>query len=250
MIYSKLLHETNIVNHGFFNKTNGFSKGIYKSLNCGSGSKDKKSFVKKNLNYVQSKIRSKKNKIILLYQVHSAKFIHIKKMPQKKIIGDALITKNRNLPIGILTADCAPILLLDRNKKIIAAVHSGWKGAYKNIITKVLKKFIKLGSNKKDIIAAIGPAISQKSYEVGEEFKDKFISKSKKNRVFFKYKRNKIYFDLTNFIYNQLISFGISKIDVIRKDTFDKKNNFFSARRSLKNNEPDYGRNISVIMLR
>ena len=250
MIYSKLLHETNIVNHGFFNKTNGFSKGIYKSLNCGSGSKDKKSFVKKNLNYVQSKIRSKKNKIILLYQVHSAKFIHIKKMPQKKIIGDALITKNRNLPIGILTADCAPILLLDRNKKIIAAVHSGWKGAYKNIITKVLKKFIKLGSNKKDIIAAIGPAISQKSYEVGEEFKDKFISKSKKNRVFFKYKRKKIYFDLTNFIYNQLISFGISKIDVIRKDTFDKKNNFFSARRSIKKNEPDYGRNISVIMLR
>ena len=250
MIYSKLLHETNIVNHGFFNKTNGFSKGIYKSLNCGSGSKDKKSFVKKNLNYVQSKIRSKKNKIILLYQVHSAKFIHIKKMPQKKIIGDALITKNRNLPIGILTADCAPILLLDRNKKIIAAVHSGWKGAYKNIITKVLKKFIKLGSNKKDIIAVIGPAISQKSYEVGEEFKDKFISKSKKNRVFFKYKRNKIYFDLTNFIYNQLISFGISKIDVIRKDTFDKKNNFFSARRSIKKNEPDYGRNISVIMLR
>ena len=250
MIYSKLLHETNIVNHGFFNKTNGFSKGIYKSLNCGSGSKDKKSFVKKNLNYVQSKIRSKKNKIILLYQVHSAKFIHIKKIPQKKIIGDALITKNRNLPIGILTADCAPILLLDRNKKIIAAVHSGWKGAYKNIITKVLKKFIKLGSNKKDIIAAIGPAISQKSYEVGEEFKDKFISKSKKNRVFFKYKRNKIYFDLTNFIYNQLISFGISKIDVIRKDTFDKKNNFFSARRSIKKNEPDYGRNISVIMLR
>ena len=250
MIYSKLLHETNIVNHGFFNKTNGFSKGIYKSLNCGSGSKDKKSFVKKNLNYVQSKIRSKKNKIILLYQVHSAKFIHIKKMPQKKIIGDALITKNRNLPIGILTADCAPILLLDRNKKIIAAVHSGWKGAYKNIITKVLKKFIKLGSNKKDIIAAIGPAISQKSYEVGEEFKDKFISKSKKNRVFFKYKRKKIYFDLTNFIYNQLISFGISKIDVINKDTFDKKNNFFSARRSIKKNEPDYGRNISVIMLK
>ena len=134
MIYSKLLHETNIVNHGFFNKTNGFSKGIYKSLNCGSGSKDKKSFVKKNLNYVQSKIRSKKNKIILLYQVHSAKFIHIKKIPQKKIIGDALITKNRNLPIGILTADCAPILLLDRNKKIIAAVHSGWKGALNGII--------------------------------------------------------------------------------------------------------------------
>ena len=250
MIYSKLLHKTNIVNHGFFNKTNGFSKGIYKSLNCGSGSKDKKSFVKKNLNYVQSKIRSKKNKIILLYQVHSAKFIHIKKMPQKKIIGDALITKNRNLPIGILTADCAPILILDYKKKIIGAVHVGWRGAYKNIINKVLRKFVKSGSKKKDIIAAIGPSIGQKNYEVGKEFKHKFIRKNKRNSIFFKFKQKKIYFNLVKFIYHQLNSFGISKIDVIRKDTFDKKNNFFSARRSLKRKEPDYGRNISVIMLK
>ena len=96
----------------------------------------------------------------------------------------------------------------------------------------------------------IGPSISQKNYEVGKEFKDKFLKKSKKNSVFFKIINKKIYFDLVKFIRNQFNSFGISKIDVINKDTFKKKNNFFSARRSSKQNEPDYGRNISVIMLK
>ena len=133
---------------------------------------------------------------------------------------------------------------------MIAAIHAGWKGAYKNIVTKILKKLIKLGSKKKDIVAVIGPCIGQLNYEVGKEFKDKFTYKNKKNLIFFKSKKTKIYFNLSKFIFNQLISFGISKIDVINKDTFDRKNNFFSARRSLKRKEPDYGRNISVIMLR
>ena len=249
MIISKLLNKTNIVNHGFFNSKNGSSRGIYKSLNCGRGSQDSQKNIKKNLDYVKKKICSKKN-IAILYQIHSSRFHVIKKLPKRKIIGDALITNVKNLPIGILTADCAPILILDKKKKIISAVHSGWRGAFKNIITKVLRKFLKLGSLKKDIIAVIGPTIGQKSYEVGKEFKDKFIRRNKKNRIYFKLKQDKIYFDLTKFIHNQLISFGILKIDVINKDTFEKKNNFFSARRSLKRNETDYGRNISVIMLR
>ena len=250
MIISKLLHQTNVVNHGFFNKKNGFSKGIYKSLNCGKGSFDNKKSIKKNLSYVKKKILSKKRNIVLLYQIHSSKIFHIKKFPKKKLIGDGLITNIRNLPLGVLTADCAPILILDIEKKIIAAVHVGWRGAYKNIVIKVLKRLVKLGSKKKDIIAVIGPCITQNNYEVGKEFKDKFIKRNKKNLIFFNLKKSKNYFDLSKFIYNQLISFGILKIDVIKKDTFDKKNNFFSARRSSKRNEPDYGRNISVIMIK
>ena len=250
MIVSKILQQTGIVNHGFFNKKNGFSKGIYKSLNCGKGSFDNKKSIKKNLSYVKKKILSKKRNIALLYQIHSSKIFHIKKFPKKKLIGDGLITNIRNLPLGVLTADCAPILILDVEKKIIAAVHVGWRGAYKNIVIKVLKRLVKLGSKKKDIIAVIGPCITQNNYEVGKEFKDKFIKKNKKNLIFFKLKKRKNYFDLSKFIYNQLISFGILKIDVIKKDTFDTKNNFFSARRSSKRNEPDYGRNISVIMIK
>ena len=120
---------------------------------------------------------------------------------------------------------------------------------FPNLI-KVLNKFVKLGSKKENIIAVIGPCIGKRNYEVGNEFKDKFIRKNRKYSVFFKIKQKKIYFNLVKFIQNQLISFGIQKIDVIRKDTFDIKNNFFSARRSLRKKEPDYGRNISVIMLR
>ncbi len=250
MIISKLLSKTTIVRHGFFNSKNGFSKGIYNSLNCGTGSSDNKNNVKKNLRYVKQIIRSKKNDIVLLYQKHSSKIYFIKKFPKKKFVGDGLITNIKGLPIGILTADCAPILILDIKQKIVAAVHAGWRGAYKNIVIKVLKRLVKSGSSKKDIIVVIGPSISQKNYEVGKEFKQKFLRRSKKNSIFFKLKKNKIYFDLAEFIRNQIISFGILKIDVIRKDTFDKKNNFFSARRSLKKNEPDYGRNISVIMLK
>ena len=250
MIRSKILNKTNIVNHGFFNRNNGFSKGIYKSLNCGKGSRDSKKNINKNLHYVRQKILSKKNNISFLHQIHSSKYFFIKKFNKKKFFGDALITNVKNLPIAILTADCVPILILDKRKKVIAAVHAGWRGAFKEIAIKVLKKLIRLGSNKNDIIAVVGPSIGQKNYEIGKEFKDKFIKKSKKNSRFFKSIQKRIYFDLGKFIYFQLNSFGISKIDVIRKDTFDKKNNFFSARRSLKNNEPDYGRNISVIMLK
>ena len=249
MIKSKLLQNNHCVTHGFFNKKNGYSKGIYKSLNCGPGSRDIKKNVRKNLNYVKKKICSKNN-IVLLYQIHSSKFFFIKRFPKKKLIGDSLITNVKNLPIGILTADCSPILILDPKKKIIAAVHVGWRGAFKNITIKVLKKLIKLGSKKKDIITVIGPSIAQKNYEIGKEFRDRFIRKSKRNSTFFKLKQKKIYFDLKKFIQAQLISFGILKIDVIRKDTFDRKNNFFSARRSLKRKELDYGRNISVIMLK
>tara|TARA_B100000700_G_scaffold206828_1_gene227341 strand:- start:3549 stop:4301 length:753 start_codon:yes stop_codon:yes gene_type:complete len=250
MIISKLLKRTNLVNHGFFDNKNGYSKGLYKSLNCGKGSLDSKKNIKKNLKYVKKKIKSKKNNIGLLYQIHSSKSFFIKKISNKKIFGDGLITNQKNLPIGILTADCAPILVLDTKIKTIAAIHAGWRGAFKNIVIKTINKLIKLGSDKKDIIVAIGPTINQKNYEVGKEFKDKFLTKSKKNSIFFKNKEKRIYFDLVKFIHYQLISFGIRKIDVINKDTFDKKNNFFSARRSLKQNEPDYGRNISVIMLK
>jgi len=250
MIKSKLLNKTNLVNHGFFNKINGFSKGIYKSLNCGKGSHDNKKNIEKNLSYVERKILSKKNNIVLLYQIHSSKFFYLKKIPRKKLIGDGFITNVKNLPLGILTADCAPILILDTKKKLIAAVHAGWKGAYKNIVIKVLKKLTSLGSKKKDIIAVIGPCIAQYNYEVGIEFRNKFIRKNMNNLIFFNLKKRKIFFDLSKYIYNQLFSFGILKIDVINKDTFNAKNNFFSARRSLKRNEPDYGRNISVIMLK
>ena len=229
----------------------GKSTGIFKSLNCGPGSSDKKKNIKKNLDIIGKKIRTKFKRIVLLNQVHSNKFYYIDKCPKfnKKFIGDALITDKKNIPIAVLTADCAPVLIYDKNKEMVAAIHAGWKGAYKDIIKKVIKFMIKKGCSPKNITAAIGPCISNKHYQVREDFIKKFIKKDKKNTIFFKKTKNKNYFNLNKYIYSQLKSLNIKKIDIINKDTFNIKNNFFSARRSISRNENDYGRNISIIMI-
>jgi YfiH family protein len=251
LIKSKKLSKFKNIEHGFFNRLGGKSTGIFKSLNCGLGSSDNKKKILKNLETVSNKINSKSKKIILLNQIHSSKFYYIGKnsKPNNKFIGDALITDKRNLPIAVLTADCAPILFYDEDRKMIAAIHAGWRGAYKNIIEKVVKFMIKKGCSSQNITAAVGPCISSNNYEVKEDFKKKFIKKDKKNIIFFKRTKYKNYFNLNKYIHFQLKNLNIKKIDIIDKDTFNAKNNFFSARRSISRNENDYGRNISIIMI-
>jgi len=252
LIKSKKLSRFKEIEHYFFNRLGGKSDGIYKSLNCGLSSLDNKKNILKNLTVVRKKIKSKLNKIILLNQIHSNKFYYINKtskLNHKKFVGDALITNKSNTPIAVLTADCAPILMFDNKKKIIAAVHAGWRGAYKEIVKKVVKFMIKKGSSTKDITAAIGPCISLKNYEVKQDFIKKFIKKDPKCKIFFKKIKDKNYFNLNKYVAYQLKSLNIKKIEIIHKDTFNIKNNYFSARRSISCNENDYGRNISVIMI-
>ena len=166
-----------------------------------------------------------------------------------RLEGDALVTDKRGVPIAVLTADCAPILIYDEQRQMIAAIHAGWKGAFKDIVKKVVKFMIKKGCSQQNITAAIGPCISNNNYQVREDFIRKFIKKDKKNIIFFKKIKNKSYFSLNKYIHFQLKSLNINKIDIINKDTFNDKNNFFSARRSISRNESDYGRNISIIMI-
>ena len=251
MITSKKLSKFSEISHGFFNNKGGCSTGIYKSLNCGPGSNDNKSKVIKNLRIVKKKINKSSKNIFLLHQIHSNKFVFINKYykNQKREKADAIITDIPKLPIAVLTADCAPILIYDKQKKMIAAIHAGWKGAYKGIVSKVTNFMIKKGCVKKNMIAVIGPCIDQKSYNVREDFKRKFLKKNKRNKVFFKKRKNLIYFDLSKYIKSQLKLMKITNLDTINIDTFPKKNNFFSARRSLHLNHDDYGRNISLIMI-
>ena len=229
----------------------GKSTGIFRSLNCGLSSSDKKKNILKNLKIVGNKIKTKPEKIVLLNQVHSNKFHYISKNSKlnNKFKGDALITDKRNIPIAVLTADCVPILIHDPSKKMIAAIHAGWKGAYKDILKKVVNFMIKKGCSSKNITAVIGPCISGNNYQVREDFVKRFIKKDKKNIIFFKKTKDKNYFNLNKYIHFQLKSLDINKIDVINKDTFNAKNNFFSARRSISRNQNDYGRNISIIMI-
>ena len=252
MFYSKKLSKFSDVSHGFFNKNGGISKGIYKSLNCGVGSKDKKTYIKKNLKIVKRKISKKSKEIFLVKQIHGSKSIFLSKnsnIKNKSTFADAIITEKKKFPIAILTADCVPLLIFDKKRKMIAAIHAGWRGAYKEIVQKVIKFMFNKGCKKEDMIVAIGPSISVKNYEIGEQFKDMFIKKDKMNIKFFKKGKNKIYFDLPNYVKKQVKLNQIKNIDLLNIDTFNKKNNFFSARRSLKLNHNDYGRNISVIMI-
>ena len=251
MIKSKKLSKIKNLKHGFFNSKGGISKNIYKSLNCGPGSKDKPSNVRKNLELVRKKIKKSSRDIYLLNQIHSNKFIYIDKKYQfkSKPKADAVITNQKNLPIAILTADCVPILICDHQKKIIAAVHAGWKGAYKGIVERVIKFIIKKGSKPQNITAAIGPSISINNYEVKNDFKKKFLKKDRKNKIFFIIKRKKLYFDLSNYVKSILLKNKIKKIEKIKIDTFNFRNKFFSARRALSLKHVDYGRNISIIML-
>ena len=252
MYYSNKLSKYSSISHCFLSRKGGNSKGIYKSLNCGKGSLDNKYNVNKNLRIACKKISSSYKKLILLNQINSNKFYFFDKKNinhKNRKLGDALITKEKEIIIGILTADCVPVLIYDKKLKIISAIHAGWKGAYKGIIKKVIKYLLKKGSEPKNLIAAIGPCISQKNYEVKKDFISKFLKQSKKNKIFFKKFNKKTYFSLNRYVYNQLRNLGLKEIDIIEKDTYDPTNNLFSARRSLVLNHVDYGRNISIIMI-
>tara|TARA_B100000941_G_scaffold286322_1_gene259676 strand:- start:120 stop:872 length:753 start_codon:yes stop_codon:yes gene_type:complete len=250
MIRSNILKKYKNISHGFFNKNGGVSKGIYKSLNCGHGSKDLRRNVITNLKIVSNKIGCSNKNLVLLSQIHSNKVFIIKKITKKKLVGDAAITNKKGIALCILTADCAPVFFFDKRFNTIGAAHAGWRGAYRGIIKKTVDYFKSKGSRMKDILAIIGPCIKKNNYEVKIDFYKKFIKKDKKNRDFFLVRNKLIYFDLTKFIKSELLKTGIDRVETIKKDTFHKKNKFFSSRMSKKNNVNDYGRNISVIMIR
>ena len=252
MFYSKKLKKFKNLKHIFFSKKNGFSNGIYKSLNCGVGSNDKKINVLKNIKYVTKKMGCKKNSLITLKQVHSSKVIYFKSYSniKNRLRGDAIVTKVKNIPIGILTADCVPILLYEPQKEIIGCIHSGWKGAFNGVIKNTIHKFKKLNSNLSELIVAVGHCNNKKSYEVKKDFYQKFIKKNLKNKIFFrKNSKNNYNFNLRYFVNNELSNLGVKNIENINLDTFKEKNFFYSYRRSRVNGEKDYGRCISVILM-
>ena len=249
MFFSKKLSQFNNIRHSFFSKKNGVSKGIYKSLNCGLGSNDKKKNIIRNLNLVSKSMNIEFKDLVLMNQTHSNKVTLVdKKNKNKRLNSDALVTKLKGIGLGVLTADCVPIILYDEKNNIIGCVHAGWKGAASGVIENTIKKFKKISSNNK-IFASVGPCIGKKSYEVDLNFYRNFISKSKKNSIYFS-KKNKLkkLFNLRKYVNDKLIKLNV-KVDHVYHDTFRDKNRFFSYRRSQKLGENDYGRCISIISL-
>ncbi len=252
MFFSKKLQKFQNIKHCFFSRKNGFSKGIYESLNCGTGSNDSKENVFKNLQLVSNKINCSNDSLITLNQKHTNQVIHFKNEAsvENKLTADAIVSEVKNIGIGILSADCAPILFYDHKKKIIGCAHSGWKGALNGIIKNTVKKFNELNSNNNDLIAVVGPCIDKKNYKVKEDFFNKFISQESNNKIFFeKIDNEEFLFDLRSFINNKILESGIKNIENLEMDTFSQKEFFYSYRRSQLNKEKDYGRCISVILM-
>ena len=249
MYFSKKIKKFKKIKHCFFSKKGGFSNGLYKSLNCEEGSFDKKKNIRKNLTFVSKKMGIKRSNLILMYQTHSNKVIEVKKNKfRRKIRSDAIITRDKKIALGVVTADCVPVLLCDAKNEMVGCIHAGWKGALKGIIKNTVSKIRKNNKYGK-IFACIGPCIGRKNYEVGLKFYRKFMSKSNKNKLYFSFKnKNKKLFNLRKFVKDKLEELNVS-VDHVNRDTFKERNTFFSYRRSVILKEKDYGRCISVIRL-
>lgn len=242
------------ISHGFFTRQGGVSGGIYDSLNCGSGSRDEPEHVRENQRRAVAALTPVPAAFCKLYQIHSADVLTVTVPwdvadPPK---ADAMVTQIPLLVLGILTADCGPVLFADRQAGVIGAAHAGWKGAIGGVLENTLDAMEKLGAHRDRIEAVLGPCIAQNSYEVGLEFYARFAEENALYGTFFRPssgKEDHFLFDLGGFIRHQLGACGLRNVEVLAMDTYADEAQFFSYRRTTHRNEPDYGRQLSAIML-
>ncbi len=253
MIQDPRLSAQSGLSHGFFGRVGGASTGIYASLNAGPGSADKATHVAANRDRTGAALGLERGRIITAYQTHSCDVITVESPWEIEAAprADGMITRVPGLGLGVLTADCAPILLADGKARVIAATHAGWRGALGGVIEATISAMVALGAQPQRITAAIGPCIGQHSYEVGPEFPAPFLSQNPANEVFFRAARKKAHylFNIGGYVAACLVGAGLAPPPPPTLDTCAREDQFFSYRRSLRNGEPDYGRNISVIAL-
>lgn len=241
------------VRHGFFTRQGGVSGGVYASLNCGPGSGDEAANVTENRARVAEILGVEPDRLLSVSQQHSADAVTAKKPwdPAKAPEADAIVTATRGLAIGILTADCAPVLFADGHAGVIGAAHAGWRGALSGIIEATVKAMQKLGAQPERITAAIGPAISQKAYEVGSEYVERFLAEEPESEAFFMTDEGsgEPHFDLPAYVGERLARAGVGTIVDLGLCTYCEETRLFSYRRSQHRGEDDYGRQISAILL-
>lgn len=251
---SDTLNSLSRIRHGFFSRNGGVSTGIYAALNCGYGSDDAHDNVAVNRQKVAQALGMKDAaSLITPYQTHSSDVIVVSEPwhPGEAPKADAIITREKGLAIGILTADCGPVLFADEKSGLIAAAHAGWRGALGGILGAVVEKMVVEGAERDNIRAAIGPCLHQPSYEVAEEFKREFITDNPEHTRFFAQipGRDRPHFDLPAFISHQLTMSGLTNITTSGHCTYENESLFFSYRRNCHQNITDYGRQIAAIVL-
>ena len=239
------------ISHGFFGRTGGISKGIFESLNCGLGSSDAPEHVAENRRRVAEALAADA-RLVTLYQVHGTNVVRVDRpLDMNRPQADAMVSAAPGIALGILAADCAPILLADVEARVIGAAHGGWKGAHAGVVESVVGAMEALGANRRRIAAAIGPCISQAQYEVGPEFYAAFLKRAAEYGRFFApgAREDRFQFDLEAFVAHQLSRAGVGSIERLSVCTYANDSEYFSYRRATHRGETDYGRQISAILL-
>ncbi|HEV7694385.1 MAG TPA: peptidoglycan editing factor PgeF [Hyphomonadaceae bacterium] len=240
------------VRHGFFGRRGGVSGGVYKSLNCGPGSGDDPEKVYENRKRVCAALGGSYENLASPRQVHSAKAVATDKAyaPTERPECDALVTKRPGLMLGVLAADCAPIVLCDPHNGVIAAIHAGWRGAVGGVIESTLDVMGQLGADPGKTAAGIGPCLSQSSFEVGPDLADAVLNATPwAENLFEPGKSDRQFFDLKRYAQGRLARLGVAHIDALTDDTLSAPDLYFSHRHSVKAGERDCGRNMTAIML-
>ena len=241
------------IRHGFFTRQGGVSDGIYASLNCGFGSRDRTDDVAENRSRVARTLAVNRPALNTVHQVHSADVTTVTTAwePAAAPRADAMVCRTPGIAIGVLTADCGPILLADAEAGVIGAAHAGWRGALNGIVEATIGAMCDLGAGRERIAAALGPCIAQASYEVGPEFRDAFLDADAANDGFFvsSDRPNHFRFDLPGYVDERLARAGIATVERLDVDTYAEADRCFSYRRATHAGEDDYGRLISAIAL-
>lgn len=245
--------------HGFFTRAGGVSTGLYRGLQCGYGAKeDTRENVEENRARALRSLGPSAVSLVTAYQAHTPRAIAVSQAwsPDVAPEADALATKTPGLAIGVLTADCAPVLLEDAEAGVVGAAHAGWKGALTGVLEAVLDVMESLGARRERVVAVLGPTIGPASYEVGPEFVARFLEQDQTTTRHFRAAQTpeaeavgKAQFDLPGYAIDRLIRAGVARAYWIGEDTYTAEDRYYSNRRATHREEPDYGRLLSAIMV-
>ncbi|MCF6220421.1 MAG: peptidoglycan editing factor PgeF [Robiginitomaculum sp.] len=249
------------ISHGFFGRGGGVSKGKYASLNTGHGSGDDKAHVAENRKRVAEAMGTKSAHLLSNHQIHSSEVVVVERpwsaSAQPK--ADGMVTRVPGLALSALSADCSPVLFADMGAGVIGAAHAGWRGALAGVTDATIAAMVGLGAKRKNIVAAIGPCLGAKHFEVGPEFVGEFISENLGNAKFFRkgqirkgqnvIKSDRSYFDIKAYLLQKLARAGVKNAVALPDCTYASHKDYFSYRHNYHNGITDYGRNISVIMI-
>jgi YfiH family protein len=235
--------------HGFLGRRGGVSAGVCEGLNVGHGSGDDPASIEENRRLAVDAV-APGAALVTVHQIHSAQVVEATHAwpHEGRPRADAMVTDRPGLALGILTADCTPVLLADQEAGVIGAVHAGWKGAFAGVLGATVEAMVRLGAVPERILGAVGPTIGRRSYEVDEDFFARFVDADEDYDLFFTDGRPRHYqFDLEGFVLARLAAAGVKRIEALGLDTYADPARFYSYRRATHRGEPTYGRQISII---